>query len=886
MPIVPGSRLGPYEILVSLGAGGMGEVYQARDTRLDRLVAIKILPLQRSGDAERKLRFLQEAKAASALNHPNIVTIYDVGSESGVDYIAMEFVDGQTLDQLIPRTGMRIGEMLACAAQAADALARAHQAGIVHRDLKPSNVMISREGAVKVLDFGLAKRSQAAPAEDDATQTLKALTAEGAVVGTAYYMSPEQAEGKPVDARSDIFSFGAMLFEMATGQRPFGGGSPAAVLSSILRDDPQGPASIRADLPAELSRIIMRCLRKDPARRFQHMADLKVALEELKEESDSGKLAAPPVRPEGRWRRASGWAIGAGAAAVIAAGGLALWRLVLAPSPVATPLYTPIPITSYPGRQMDPSLSPDGNQVAFEWDGPPGDNFDIYVKLIGAGAPLRLTTDPAPDYYPRWSPDGRWIAFLRLGDKNESFEVRVIPALGGPERRVGRFANNWNQGSLPLMSLCWTQDSKALVVSAAESTARQNRLLLVPLEGGDPKVLTHPAAAEGLGDGRPATSGDGRQLAFLRTSSGTSKLLLQLLSAAMEPQGEPRQIAADEPFVAALDWLPNNGELVFASGVRTSASLFRIGIAPGAPQQGLLGIGSSSTEPTVASRGNRLVYVQGTSDSNFWSVDLATRTADMDRGLSSSFRDVFPQFSPDGKRVAFYSLRSGSSQVWTANADGSQAAALTSIPGTGAASPRWSPDGQQIVFDSDAGGAYRIYVIGADGGQPRMVTPGEAFFGSWSRDGRWIYFTSNRTGNEQVWKVAAAGGAPVQVTSGGGEGPMESPDGKTLFYVKRSGGDGLWKMAVEGGTEIQIVPAVYRVNYAVTEKGIYFTPPNGREGTSSVRFYSFATGATTEIVKVSKSLDLGLGVSPDEKRLIYSQIDQTGSNLMLVEGFR
>jgi serine/threonine protein kinase len=873
--------MGPYEILLSLGAGGMGEVYKARDTRLDRVVAIKVLPPEKTGDATRKLRFFQEARAASALNHPNIVTVYDVGSEDGVDYIVMEFVDGKTMDQLIPRGGMRVGEILGYGMQAADALAKAHAAGIVHRDLKPSNIMISRDGPVKVLDFGLAKFSRPTPSEDDATQTLKALTDEGAVVGTVYYMSPEQAEGKGVDARSDIFSFGAMLFEMATGLRPFTGDSKSAVLSSILRDEPKPPAALRSDLPPELSRIIMRCLRKDPARRFQHTADLKVALEELKEESDSGALGAvPKATPVPRRSRRFVWA--AAGAVVLSMAAVAIWR-TLSVSPPVPSTYTPVPITSYRGNQLSPSFSPDGSQIAFAWNGPEEDNFDIYVKLIGAGTPLRLTTNPAFDAFPRWSPDGRWIAFIRITEKIDSFSVIVVPALGGPERRIGTFHNNAREAFVPLESVCWTRDSQALIVSASESAGQPNRLVRVPLEGGEPKALTHPGP-ELVGDGRPALSSDGRELLFLRVGNSSSLFVLPL-SAAMEPKGEPQRVEQHQPFVTEADWLPDTRDIVFASAANTTSTLFRISTGHGGPELAIAGTGSSAYSPTVSGRGNRLAYQTGAEDSNFWAVDLITRTASLDRGLSSSFRDVFPQFSPDGKRVAFYSSRSGTKQIWTANRDGSQAAALTSMAGPTTASPRWSPDGQQIVFDSDTGGTVHIYVIGADGGQPRQAAAGEGYSGSWSRDGRWIYFSSDRSGAQQVWKVPAAGGAPQQVTHGGGSGALESPDGKMLYYVKHEGNGGLWKMPAGGGEETKVVPDVYRFNYDVTDKGIYFTPHIGSNYTSSVEFLSFATGTITQLVK-TKPPDLGLGVSPDGRTLLYSQVDQTSSNIMLVENFR
>jgi tRNA A-37 threonylcarbamoyl transferase component Bud32 len=294
--LAAGGRLGPYEIVAPSGSGGMGEVYRARDTRLGREVAIKVLRGERLLDEHRRARFVQEARAASALNHPNIGTVYDIASAEGTDFIVMELVPGKTLDALIPRHGMRLGEVLRVAIPLADALAAAHAAGIVHRDLKPANVMVTPEGAVKVLDFGLAKLTQAEEgAREDAT-TLDArakLSHPGTVAGTPAYMSPEQASGGVVDARSDVFSFGAVLYEMVTGRRPFTAGSSAEMLAALLKEEPKPPSEVVPELPKELERIILHCLRKEPGRRFQHLADVKVELEELKEESDS-QAETPP----------------------------------------------------------------------------------------------------------------------------------------------------------------------------------------------------------------------------------------------------------------------------------------------------------------------------------------------------------------------------------------------------------------------------------------------------------------------------------------------------------------------------------------------------------------------------------------------------------------
>ena len=415
-----------------LGAGGMGVVYKARDTRLNRSVAIKVLPADKVSDPERKRRFIQEARAASALNHPNIITLYDIGSESGIDFIVMEYVAGKTLDQRIPRKGMRLSEALKLAIQITDALAKAHSAGIIHRDLKPTNVMVTEDGVVKVLDFGLAKLTELVTTEGT-TRTQLSETEEGMIVGTLSYMSPEQAEGKKVDTRSDIFSFGALLYEMISGQKAFEGDSKVSTLAAILKQEPKPISQLVADVPPDLEKIINRCLRKDPGRRFQHMGDVKVELEELKEDSSSSTLAGTPpaVRPA---RRMWVWA---GAAIMVAAIAVAVWLFRgTDKKPAAAPEV--VPLTSYAGSERSPSFSPDGNQVAFSWNGEKQDNFDIYLKLIGSPTPERLTTDPAEDVSPAFSPDGRSIGFVRVSKGRATFII--IPAIGGPERLVAEVA--------------------------------------------------------------------------------------------------------------------------------------------------------------------------------------------------------------------------------------------------------------------------------------------------------------------------------------------------------------------------------------------------------------------------------------------------------------
>src|SRR5690348_11258832 len=422
-----GTQLGPYRVEALIGAGGMGQVFRARDKRLDRLVAIKVLPPTKIGDDEQKRRFMQEARAASGLNHPNIITIHEISSENGTHFIVMEYVRGKTLDQLIPRRGMRLNEALRIGIPIADALAAAHAAGIIHRDLKPSNIMITEQGAVKLLDFGLAKLVKPLvnldgeePRASFAESKLQ--TQEGVVLGTTSYMSPEQVEAKPLDARSDIFSFGAVLYEMITGQRAFRGESRISTLSAILRDEPKPPTSLRDGLPHDLEKIIARCLRKDPNHRWQSMLDVRIALEELKQESDSGTLPplTSPAAVSRRWPYA--WLILSAVIALLLMAGAGLWFFGHSRASVNGAIFAQI--TDEAGAELFTSLSPDGNTVAYASKAT--GNWDIYTRRIGSNESIDLTGgSPDDDTQPAFSPDGRQIAFRSARDGGGIFVMRA-----------------------------------------------------------------------------------------------------------------------------------------------------------------------------------------------------------------------------------------------------------------------------------------------------------------------------------------------------------------------------------------------------------------------------------------------------------------------------
>ena len=714
----PPGRMLHYEIVDKLGEGGMGAVYKARDTHLDRFVALKFLPAEKVADPDRKRRFVEEAKAASALNHPNIVTIHDIASEDGRDVIVMEYVEGKTLTELIGRKGLPVAEALRLAIPMADALAAVHDAGIVHRDLKPANVMVTDKGQVKVLDFGLAKLAERPPVGESAPRTET-----GTILGTVAYMSPEQAEGKKVDARSDIFSFGSVLYEMLTGHRAFERDPTASTLAAILKEEPKPARELAGGLPPELDRIVARCLRKDPERRFQHMGDVKAALADLSDEISHADLVPAPLvaPPPGRKR----WL--PLAAAILAVLGAGVWFLPFGSKPPETAMRV-VPLTSYPGQELCPSLSPDGRQVAFAWNGEREDNYDIYVKLVNGGPHIRLTTDAAIDFDPAWSPDGSRIAFYRTG-KDHS-DVLVIPALGGPEQRVGEVAPvPWSLiGALVTLGLAWSPDGKNLAVTDA------NGIAFLSLETGKKE----PLASEPNWAGRPVFSPDGGNLAFLASGNGPeTAIYVQAIGPGMKAHGGPRLILRT-PWIFGLAWTSDSRALVYSlsSEYQLTFDLWRIEASGGKPER--LSTPGPGWLPSVSAKGNLLVYAQPEVDTNLYRLDLAGAEGKVNRPIkiaSSSRIEDEPVVSSDGAKVVFTSYRSGTSEAWICNSDGSNCY-VPAFPGiTSVRGLRWSPDGRRVAFFGKTGGS-ALYVGDFSGGAPRKLAADAGGLPAWSRDGR------------------------------------------------------------------------------------------------------------------------------------------------------
>ncbi|MGO9256558.1 MAG: protein kinase domain-containing protein [Bryobacteraceae bacterium] len=512
MPLSAGDKLGPYEILGPLGAGGMGEVYKARDTRLDRIVALKTARAQFTD------RFAREARATAALNHPHIATLHDVGP----DYFVMEFVEGENLRGPLP-----VGRALLYAGQILEALQAAHRKGIVHRDLKPANIMVTKSG-VKLLDFGLAQMETPA-AVDDRTATM-ALSTEGVIAGTLQYMSPEQLQGKKADARSDIFVFGLVLYEMLTGRRAFDAGNAASLISAVLTAEPPSLAEVQPAVHPALVRILNQCLAKDPGDRWQAAADIQRALELVGITPAAGPGAVAPAAPGGlrfRWE----WMIAAAALGALLTAAVSR----LAPPKPPEP-WTFRPLT-YSGSAASPSLSPDGKQVAFTWNGEHNDGLGLYLQLVNGGNPL-LLRDARPSGKVAWSPDGSRLAFI-----GRDGGLYAMPAMGGPPQRISVSPPGARAGGIS-----WSANGEFLVF-----TGTRPGLSVVSAEGGEAHELTRlPAGGDPLGqaleestayDSSPSIAPDSRAVAFVRyTSSDNACVMVLLLNRDGTATGSPKQI--------------------------------------------------------------------------------------------------------------------------------------------------------------------------------------------------------------------------------------------------------------------------------------------------------------------------------------------------------
>jgi len=567
-----------------------------------------------------------------------------------------------------------------------------------------------------------------------------------------------------------------------------------------------------------------------------------------------------------------------------------LWALKDRPPMGARP-QNPQPLTSHAGVQQHPSLSPDGSQVAYSWDGPDGDNFDIYVKLVGPGEPVRLTTNPGRDVQPAWSPDGRQIAFIRFSSR-ERGSILLIPALKGAERKLADFAT-----TAPASRLSWSPDGRSLAFGGKLTESGGSGIWLLSVDGNTPPHRITTAGDFPRFDFGPAFSPEGRSLAFIRARAyNDTDLYVQHLSEALAPSGEPQRLTSSEVSIASIAWV-NDRKLIYCAG-QTDAlrrlQTVELATGGGGTQPESAGFGEGAQSVSV-SRGGTLIYSLLEQDVDLWQSDLSGRSAGSRKLAPSRYQNWTPAWSHDGRRLAFASTRSGIEEIWVANADGSQPIQVSHMGSGHTANPRWSRDDRVILFNSWTPRSHLHTVNVADGSMTQLTRDqADDLEAIWSHDGKWIYCGSNRSGRFEISRLPATGGTAVPITKNGGVHAEESPDGRWLYYSKDlESPTAIWKVPRNGGEESPVVDGLtYSNNFAVSEKGIYFV--SGRFGPSggaqrngnAIEFYDFATGKRMVLSVLQAAVFWGVALSPDQRSFVYPMIDHTASNLMLIENFR
>ena len=831
-----------------IGRGGMGEVYRARDLRLKRDVAIKTLPSGFAGDRDRIARFEREARAASALNHPNIVSVHDIGTEGGVSFIVSELVEGETLARLIQRGPLPLRKLIEVSTQICDGLAAAHTAGVIHRDLKPGNIMLTRDGRVKILDFGLARQDHA-PGVDSTTMDA---SHPGVIMGTPGYMSPEQVRGEPTDARSDIFSFGVILYEMASGKRAFTGGSSVEVMNSILKDEPPElpPAS-----PPALDRIIRRCIEKQPARRFQSAADLGFALHSLHIPSSlQPALREEPLKRG--WRRWAGVAL----VAVILVAAAAIWMMLRPARPAAPPPeFTLRRLTNDSIPSNDAVISPDGKLVAYSRPQANSTNRDIWVQQSDGGSAIRITDDPADDYGPSFSPDGTHIAFR---SKRQAGGIYVVPSLGGEARELVP------EGNRPSFS----PDGRLLMYG----TDNWNQNIFVrAVSGGPPlQIAPHAHPVEAV------WSPDGSRILIFGTCEPNGTIATCVATADGKDVKPNHDLDIGHGVVdfttSIAGWVANPSRLIIANRIADAYVVMAVPVSPeGTKVTGSLQKLTSVTDPLLGvstALDGRMVLSVSTTKGHTWGlpIDGNGRPAGALRQITEgSEGESNPVLSRDGGKLAFVSERANGVRLlykdlstghekeistdeggtWNGvfNKDGSGVMAghnecvyylpllgglpkkIWQMPGRTVSLWDWSPDGRTLLFFTSSQSPHMVRQLDLDSlSVAPFLNEGpqlEAWQAHFSHDGHWVAFnatvnlTSSRIYIAPFRKRAVPRSEWIPVTEGDWDDkPRFSADDKTIFFVKRgqNAPHSLWSQRLKADMRPEGKPVAL------------YSPPDGR----------------------------------------------------------
>ena len=875
-----GSRFGPYEITAILGTGGMGEVYRATDMRLHRDVALKLLTGVEQEDTRRQQRFLKEARAASALNHPNILSVFDIGNESGTQFIVSELVEGESLRSLMQKGAMPLRRYLDIAIQIASGLTAAHEAGIVHRDLKPENIMVTRDNRVKLLDFGLAKVEVPATGTPEEQTRSHLLTHPGAILGTVAYMSPEQAKGAPVDFRSDQFSFGLILYEMATGRQAFHKNTPVQTLSAIITEDPPSITTLNSRFPAPIRWMIERCLAKDPRDRYGATIDLYHELrdyrEHISETSFSGETApAPSVR-----RRKSLFLAVAILASLIA--GFFLAAALIPRNPAVAKTYRFTPLAVNPEAENFAAWSPDGKSVAYivEIDGVQ----QLFVRSLDAPAAEQLTRSTHDVLEPYWSSDAARIYYTSK-DQNGKFALWAIGVAGGSPELLFTHAGGGDISA----------DGKTLVLSMANQDHRLGLYTSSP-PGAQPKRYTKGIFKDGSFDRIEASfSPDGSRL-LVQAYAGKEKSTFWVIDF---PDGEPKEL----PFLAGIyfygmSWLSDNNRFVLSTGIhedRNHLNLVDI-------QKGTITPITNSVveewEPDVSPDGKRILFSSAVQQYDLIEVPLDGSAI---RNLTSTpVSEKAPAWSRQGNQFAFVSDITGSDVIWIKNpAERWQRPLVTSKDFADGETvsfsrPFFSPDGKRIAYHRNKKtGMADIWISSVSGGSPVRLyadAKGSQLAPSWSPDGNWLAFIHAEDNKMSLRKTRIGSGDPPVVIKDEVIylQPQWSPDSQWLTVLSK---DGVSVISADGKTSRQISKTPWLTGGWSDDGDTLYSIRQSESRRLHVVATDFQTGRETLIadagvspILVTDAVFAGFTLSHDGKSFATS-ILKSSSDLWILEDF-